>query len=808
VLVGVVAGIGLPTLVVLAAWFWWVPGMVASKAEAAIAARGLRGDVGGVSLRLSGAVFEDVRVEGTHGGLVVELDEIGVSGGLISLAIGGTAAIDHVHVRGGRISVDLAEDDFRDSIRTVLEARSDDDAEAAPVVSDGRALSVDDVTIVVRDAHGILVRATDVEGRYVDRRLSAELGTIALGPGASRSADLEGVGLGASIGDGHLDTLTVRRGTIRWRPHDPEEGPDDEVSLRARVGRVIAMVAEGRAGSVGNADRTESERAEDDETLSDHSEVGWLRYFAPEATIAMESLTVASITDGVEDVVARDMAFRVSRIGADRLRTTGRGAPASGGQLEWSLVLWPLALRGEGNVRFEDLPLALAAPFLPDVPWYEPENARIEGDLTIEAGDGGTLTFEGHITARDVALDSPRIAADPVGGIGLSLAGNGTWSPATRTLELVAAELRSGDARADIAGTFVWAPDRYAADVRATLAPTECNSAVSAIPDDLLAGVDGFSWLGTMRGHMLLKLDSTALDDTELDLEVTHDCSFVTVPAVADLRRVEGAFTHRALEPDGRFFEMTTGPGTSTWASIHAMSPYFIHSVLAHEDASFFRHGGFAPWAIRDALVKNLEAGRFAYGASTITMQLAKNLFLHRQKTLARKVQEVLLTWWLESALEKREILELYLNLIEYGPSIYGARQAASHYFGRDISELSPAESVFLANILPNPKLYHGQFVRGSLSSSLANRMRRLLRHMAARERIDQSALDHGLSEIDAFRFRREGEASALARVIPGNAAPLPFEEDLVGWGLDDDWDPWGDDSTADSIDSTEMDGY
>jgi membrane peptidoglycan carboxypeptidase len=255
-----------------------------------------------------------------------------------------------------------------------------------------------------------------------------------------------------------------------------------------------------------------------------------------------------------------------------------------------------------------------------------------------------------------------------------------------------------------------------------------------------------------------------------------------------------GPFVHRVLEPDGTWFEMTTGPGTPNWASIYSISPFFVHSVVAHEDGGFFSHHGFALWAIRDAVVRNLREGRYATGASTITMQLAKNLFLHREKTLVRKIQEVILTWWLEKALEKRDILELYLNVIEYGPSIYGIRQASWHYFGRDPSELTPAQSAFFATILPAPKRYYGQFDRGTISDSVATRMRNLLRRMHERGRIDADALAHGLAEIEHFRFRGEGDGRSTSGPTVGTAAPLPLgsSEDSE-WELEQDaeWDRW-----------------
>jgi membrane peptidoglycan carboxypeptidase len=198
--------------------------------------------------------------------------------------------------------------------------------------------------------------------------------------------------------------------------------------------------------------------------------------------------------------------------------------------------------------------------------------------------------------------------------------------------------------------------------------------------------------------------------------------------------------------------------------------------VLVHEDPQFFNHHGFSPLNIRNALVRDLKERRYAVGASTISMQLVKNVFLHREKTLARKIQEVLLTWWTERVMEKRDILELYLNVIEYGPSVYGIRNAAQHYWNRPPSELSPAESVFLANILPNPKHFHSYYQRNALSASWASNLRRFLQRLGERGAYDKEATDFGIEELEHFRFSRSGHA-AEPRTITGSAAPLPYQQ-------------------------------
>jgi len=129
-------------------------------------------------------------------------------------------------------------------------------------------------------------------------------------------------------------------------------------------------------------------------------------------------------------------------------------------------------------------------------------------------------------------------------------------------------------------------------------------------------------------------------------------------------------------------------------------------AVLTTEDGAFPHHHGYSPGAIKASIIANLKARRFVRGASTISMQLAKNLFLSRDKTLSRKLEEVVLTDYLEQVFSKDELMELYLNVIEFGPAVYGITAASEYYFGRDPDELNFAECLFLASLLPSPIRY------------------------------------------------------------------------------------------------------
>jgi monofunctional glycosyltransferase len=140
------------------------------------------------------------------------------------------------------------------------------------------------------------------------------------------------------------------------------------------------------------------------------------------------------------------------------------------------------------------------------------------------------------------------------------------------------------------------------------------------------------------------------------------------------------------------------------WRSLREISPNLIHAVLLAEDDTFYQHSGFDLEQILEAMERNWRKKRFVYGGSTITQQLARTLYLRPRKTILRKTKEAVLTVYLEVALSKRRILEIYLNVAEWGPGIYGAEAAAETYFQKTALTLTPDEAVALASILPSPR--------------------------------------------------------------------------------------------------------
>ncbi|MEI7708546.1 MAG: monofunctional biosynthetic peptidoglycan transglycosylase [Chlorobium sp.] len=139
------------------------------------------------------------------------------------------------------------------------------------------------------------------------------------------------------------------------------------------------------------------------------------------------------------------------------------------------------------------------------------------------------------------------------------------------------------------------------------------------------------------------------------------------------------------------------------WVSLNNVSPNLIKAVLIAEDDKFWKHEGFDYQAIERSIEKDIAAKKFKMGGSTISQQLAKNLYLSSSKNPVRKIKEAILTWRIEKKLSKRRILELYVNLVEWGDGIFGIDQAARHYYGVSAARLTAQQASKLASILPNP---------------------------------------------------------------------------------------------------------
>jgi hypothetical protein len=224
-----------------------------------------------------------------------------------------------------------------------------------------------------------------------------------------------------------------------------------------------------------------------------------------------------------------------------------------------------------------------------------------------------------------------------------------------------------------------------------------CNAWVDAMPEPLPIA------LKEAKGHFDGDLSFEIERDPAPQLKIKNSCKFeCKADPVQDLK--DGRVAYMAYDKNDKLFPRTVGPRDDDWTSLANLPPHVPAAFITLEDPGFNLHRGVIPQALENSLKDNLRMGRFFRGGSTITMQLAKNIWLRRHKTLGRKAQEVLLTLALESCLSKAEILELYLNVVEFGPNLYGIGPASKFYFDHPPERLETDEAFYLASILPRPR--------------------------------------------------------------------------------------------------------
>jgi monofunctional biosynthetic peptidoglycan transglycosylase len=186
--------------------------------------------------------------------------------------------------------------------------------------------------------------------------------------------------------------------------------------------------------------------------------------------------------------------------------------------------------------------------------------------------------------------------------------------------------------------------------------------------------------------------------------------SLLSLPTVEGLANRKTSMTIQVKDWKGNYHPYVVGPKNRYWTPSENIPPEMKWAVILAEDSRFYKHEGIDVKAIKKAIKYDLEKKSFARGASTITQQVAKNLFLTREKSISRKIKEIILAKRMEQDLTKGRIIELYLNVIELGPMVYGIGQGAQYYFGKPAGALSPRESAFLAAMLPGPRVAYNPY--------------------------------------------------------------------------------------------------
>ena len=235
---------------------------------------------------------------------------------------------------------------------------------------------------------------------------------------------------------------------------------------------------------------------------------------------------------------------------------------------------------------------------------------------------------------------------------------------------------------------------------------------IESLPTGLFTHFEGMKAEGEFDYHLNFEFNKNNPKALVFDSTINKKDFKITAYGEADLNKINGPFTYRAIENDQLQRPVFVGESNPNYTPLSEISPYLRKSVLTTEDPSFFSHRGFITEAFKQSIIKNIKTKKFSRGGSTISMQLVKNVFLTREKTLSRKLEEILLVYILENnrIVSKERMLEVYFNVIEWGPNIYGIGEASQFYFQKHPSQLSLNECLFLASIVPRPKGFMWKF--------------------------------------------------------------------------------------------------
>jgi hypothetical protein len=297
-----------------------------------------------------------------------------------------------------------------------------------------------------------------------------------------------------------------------------------------------------------------------------------------------------------------------------------------------------------------------------------------------------------------------------------------------------------------------------------------------SLPPAVLGPLRELAVAGSWDYRLGLDLDLARPDSVRFAADVIpHGLALDPARTTLPILALDGPFVAHIHLPKNRIVDRELSPANPHFRTLDEISPALVSAVVTNEDGGFFRHRGFNTDAVRGAIAENVKTASFRRGAGTITMQLARNLWLGHERTLSRKGQEVVLAWVLEhlTGLSKERLLEIYLNIIEWGPDVHGADEAARYYFDRDARDVDVDQALFLATVVPAPSKWRWRFDRdGNLRGSVRAQMHFIGRAMVAKGWLAPEELP----AKDDLRIELTGPARAV--VFPADSlAPSPSPE-------------------------------
>lgn len=307
----------------------------------------------------------------------------------------------------------------------------------------------------------------------------------------------------------------------------------------------------------------------------------------------------------------------------------------------------------------------------------------------------------------------------------------------------------------------------------------------SSLPKGLFSNLEGLKTTGNLSYHFLLDVDFNNLNNLKFESEMRQDNFRITGFGASNLSKMNGEFSYTAYENGRPVRTFAVGSSNPNFLPLDSISPLLQTAVMQSEDGGFYGHRGFLMDAMRGALIHDLKVKRFARGGSTITMQLVKNVFLNRNKNIARKLEEALIVWLIENEglTSKHRMYEVYLNIAEWGPLVYGAKEAANYYFQKEPSQLTANEAIFMASIIPKPKHFRSSFGPDmQLKESLGWYYKLLARRLLAKGLISEEEAANIRPEIQVTgdaknSFTAQPDSTTIAPETPVEEIEVPVKE-------------------------------
>lgn len=317
--------------------------------------------------------------------------------------------------------------------------------------------------------------------------------------------------------------------------------------------------------------------------------------------------------------------------------------------------------------------------------------------------------------------------------------------------------------------------------LKVTIPRMKAQDFISSLPDGLFTHFQGMEAEGNFEYKLDFAFNKNKPNKLVFDSNLKKENLKITKYGEANLNKLNGEFIYRAIIKNVLQRPVLIGSANPNYTSLDQMSPYLQKCVLTSEDPSFFTHRGFINEAFKQSILKNIRTKKFSRGASTISMQLIKNVFLTREKTVSRKLEEILLVYLLENnrIASKERMLEVYFNIIEWGPNVYGIGEASQFYFQKNPLDLSLKECLFLATIIPKPRKFMWQFDNEGNLKSFANQQEKFLGNLMLRR---------GLLSVDDTIFKSQeliisGTAKSFIKLKVQDSIPVdslvveePFE--------------------------------